>query len=111
MYPAFGELLMSINAGEHPTEDVILLYDMRCERCLYGEVKDFTLVDQPVAPDTQDDGTMSRHLEMSRLQSKAGSSLALPAVSRARQSSTSAALSSRLSARKPSRLNTAPLPS
>ena len=33
----------------------------------------------------------SRHLEMSRLQSKAGSSLALPAVNRARQSSTSAA--------------------
>jgi hypothetical protein len=80
---------------------------MRVEGCLLGKVEGFALVDQSIPPGAQVGGMRSRHLEMSRLQAKAGSSLALPAVRRARQSSLSAALLSRPSARKPSRLNTA----
>ena len=58
-----------------------------------GKIEDFALVDQSASPDAQDGGMRSRHLEMSCLQSKAGSSLALPDVSRARQNSTSVGLS------------------
>src|ERR1043166_2473069 len=68
---------------------------MRVEGCLLGKVEDFALVVSRPLRGAQVGGMRSRHLEMSRLQSKAGSSLALPAVRRARQSSLSAALLSR----------------
>src|ERR1700683_2934184 len=110
-YPVFGEFFMSIDAGEQPAQDVILLDNMRVERCLRRKIEDFASVDQSAFPCAQDDGMRSRHLEMSRLQSKAGSSLALPAVSLTRQNSASIAPSLCFSARKPRRLNTAPLPS
>src|SRR5262245_49929954 len=102
---------MGVDACEHPAEDVILLNHMWRERCLRSQIEDFAAVDQSVSLCAQECGTKRRHLEMSRLHSKAGSSLALPAVNLARQSSTSAARSLCPSARKPRRLNTAPLPS
>lgn len=43
-YPIFGEFLMGIDAGEHPTEDIVFLDDMRRERRLGSKVKDFALV-------------------------------------------------------------------
>src|SRR5262245_58663645 len=109
--PTFGELIVSVDAGQHPAEDIILLDNMRVERCLRRELEDFAPADQSASPSPDDGGTKSRHLETSRVQSKAGSSLALPAVSRARQSWASAAPSLRCSASKPRRLNMAPLPS
>src|ERR1700680_478893 len=74
--PAFSKLVVSVDAGKHPTEDVILLDDMRVERCLGGEVEDFTPVNQLASPCAHEGGMRRRHLVMRHLQSKAGSNLA-----------------------------------
>src|ERR1022692_2413359 len=102
---------MGVDPGEDPAQNVVLLDDVGVEVDPRRHLQKFAAVDHTRSPLAQETGTNNRHLEISRGESSSGSSLALPAVSRARHASTSGPPLECCSAMKPRRLKTAPFPS
>jgi hypothetical protein len=71
---------VTIDARKHPANNIILLNDVRYERCLLSDGEDLTLFDHIVPSVTQRLGTRSRHLVTTCAPSCAGSSFAWPPV-------------------------------
>src|SRR5271157_2574841 len=108
--PRSSQERIAVNASEQPTEDVIFFDNARFKAKLIGEPQDFRTVNHAAFVSIQLRGTHTRQRLTSLRLATAGSSFAIPVLSRLRHSTISFSGPPRRSARNPSLLNTAPLP-
>src|SRR5579872_257028 len=105
---------MMIDASKEPSQHIVFFHHVRLQVGLGCHFKNFILRDHSAVPMSIGSGvgTNSRQRVISRSPLSDGSSCALPLLSRDLQAVVNGWLSPRIcSARKPSRLNAAPLPS